>query len=360
MRRELLEYLRCPATHSRLQLVPFEEDDRGNVTTGLLSAGPHIYPIIAGVPSMLPNNVPPHFAEQARAAGIDIGPHVSARKDDWSFSDEWSAFFNKKVTRTWIWDIQARQRMFFAETGIQRDALAGKFVLDAGCGNGQLTDAIGNATAVCIGLDFSTSVFHAEKERVSARTHFVRGDLANPPFDARTFDLIYCSGVLHHTPNTRATFASVSRLAKDRGIFYCWLYRFDSRPLALFYAVITEIIRPFASRAPRWLRDLIVKTWAAGLWLGYRITGRGRNHSYEELVVASYDVLTPRHASRHTPVEVAGWFHENGFGAAHLTHWDNPNGFGMVASRAPVEETPGIHFGQSANRSPERPRPETV
>ena len=352
MRRELLQYLRCPVTHASLDLLPFEEDDGGNVREGLLrsSTGGRIYPIVGGVPSMLPNNVPPHFvekyAQQARAAGIDMSGHVSPRKDDWSFSAEWNTFFDGKVKRTWIWDLVARQRMFIAEVGLPHESLADKVVFDAGCGNGELTNALGSTTAMCIGLDFSTSVFLAEEHRTSDRTHFVQGDLSNPPFNQGVFDLVYCSGVLHHNRDARSAFASVSRLVKEKGLFYCWLYRWENSPKALFYNVITEIIRPFASRAPSKFRDLIAKAWAAAIFAAYRLMGR-RDHSYEELVVGSYDVLTPRYASRHTPIQMARWFHENGFGAATLTHWDNPNGFGMVAARTKIEETPGIHFGQS-------------
>jgi SAM-dependent methyltransferase len=240
--------------------------------------------------------------------------------------------------------------MFLVEVGLPREKLADKVVLDAGCGNGQLTDAIGSGTAMCIGLDFSTSVFLAEKHRTSDRTHFVQGDLSNPPFEPGVFDLVYCSGVLHHNRDARSAFASVSRLVKEKGLFFCWLYRFENSPKALFYNVITEIIRPFASRAPSKVRDFIAKAWAAGIFSVYRLMGR-RKYSYQELVVGSYDVLTPRYASRHTPIQMAGWFHENGFGAASLTHWDNPNGFGMVARRTKIEETPGIHFGQAGRSS---------
>ena len=188
-------------------------------------------------------------------------------------------------------------------------------------------------------------MFFAERDRTSNRAHFVQGDLSNPPFDQEIFDLLYCSGVLHANRDPRSVFASVSHLVREKGLFYCWLYRFDNGPKALFYNIITELIRPFASRAPHKLRHIIAKAWAAGIFAVYRSIGR-QKYSYEELVVG-YDVLTPRYASRHTPIQVARWFHENGFGAATLTHWDNPNSFRMVAARIEVEETPGIHFGQS-------------
>ena len=94
--------------------------------------------------------------------------------------------------------------------------------MDAGCGNGQLSEEISRAGATVIAMDFSTSVFHAERNRKSSKVHFVQGDLQNPPFSFDAFDLIYSSGVLHHTPNTYRTFIEVAKLVKPEGRFYVW------------------------------------------------------------------------------------------------------------------------------------------
>jgi SAM-dependent methyltransferase len=300
---------------------------------------------------MLARNVPAYFldkyAAEASVAGLELKAHVSDRVNDWSFSAEWNSFFANDVKRTWGWDIGTRERMFLDETGLSDSSLGGMVVLDAGCGNGQLTNAIGARSAICIGFDYSESVFLAESRRTSSRTHFVQGDLNSPPFDARAFDLVYSSGVLHHNRDTRSSFASVAKLVREGGRFYCWLYWVDKSPKAFFFFMVTEIIRPFASRSPKVVRDLVVKAWAAAIYAVYRLIGR-RKYSFEELVVGSYDVLTPRYAWRHTPAQVARWFYDNGFGAPTLTHWDNPNGFGMVATRGMRDRTPGIHYQGNA------------
>ena len=64
-----------------------------------------------------------------------------------------------------------------------------------------------------------------------------------------------------------------------------------------------------------------------------------------EYLVSAYDDLTPMWRYYHTPIEVGGWFHEAGFTAPLLSHWDNPYGFGVVATRAQQDATPGIHYG---------------
>jgi len=50
------------------------------------------------------------------------------------------------------------------------------------------------------------------------RVRFVETDLRQPALRPGTFDLVYCSGVLHHTPDPRASFAPLVRLARPGGL----------------------------------------------------------------------------------------------------------------------------------------------
>jgi SAM-dependent methyltransferase len=43
------------------------------------------------------------------------------------------------------------------------------------------------------------------------------------------FDVVHCSGVLHHTPNPRASFASLVRLAKPGGVIVLGVYNAFAR-----------------------------------------------------------------------------------------------------------------------------------
>ena len=44
-------------------------------------------------------------------------------------------------------------------------------------------------------------------------------------------------------------------------------------------------------------------------------------------------------------VTTAAWFHDAGYSAPVLTHWDNPYGFGLVATKERQAVTPGINYG---------------
>src|SRR5687768_17257991 len=105
MRRELLALLRCPQSGSTLKLTTFDDDASSDVHFGLLTSTDEawIYPIVAGVPSMLARNVPSffqqRFAAQIGAAGISLEAHLASGNEHWSFSEEWGSFFSSDLKR---------------------------------------------------------------------------------------------------------------------------------------------------------------------------------------------------------------------------------------------------------------------
>ena len=59
-------------------------------------------------------------------------------------------------------------------------------------------------------------------------------DLHRPGLRVGSFDVVYCSGVLHHTPDPGASFARIARLARPGGMIVLGLYNAFARiPLRL-------------------------------------------------------------------------------------------------------------------------------
>jgi SAM-dependent methyltransferase len=231
--------------------------------------------------------------------------------------------------------------MFFPEMLVDPEWCRGKRFLDAGSGNGRLTESVAQFGGMVVGVDYSTSVYAAERRRARPGVHFVRGDLQTPPFAPGTFDLIFSNGVLHHTPSTRATFRAVAALASPAGRFYVWLYKSipESRR--------ADVIRFVVSRLPPRLQHAFVVSWvSARTMLSVVKRGGYRLQPLAERRLHIYDLYTPRWRHYHTPIEVAEWYHDCGFGPPTLTHWNSPCGFGMVAQKGIFEDTPGPHFGQ--------------
>src|SRR5262245_27052232 len=91
-------------------------------------------------------------------------------------------------------------------------------ILEIGCGTGQMSLYLARADRLVIGADLtrpSLELAAAAADRFNLdRVLFVETDLHRPGLRAGSFDVVYSSGVLHHTPNPRAAFACIAQLAR--------------------------------------------------------------------------------------------------------------------------------------------------
>ncbi len=359
MRQSLLKMLRSPKSREPLMLYIFESvkspvNSEEDVTEGILVAAKsnRAYPITNGVPVMLESSFTRGFL-QKHAEKISQNEMLSKlslcmQKDPvWSFSTEWNYHFDFNLTKTWGWTIDERVQQFFLETDTKPDEINGRLILDAGCGNGQLSEELSKLAATVVAMDYSTSVFVAEKFRKLPNVHFIQGDLQAPPFEVDTFDIIISNGVIHHTPDTYKTFVEVAKLVKPGGCFYLWLYRKPEKFFRRYFLyTILDLMRITISRLPSGPQAIMVKIYAVALMVLHKILGRAKHRSWRERVVLAYDSLTPLWRHYHTPLQLSCWFFMNGYSYPTITHWDNPYGFGMVATKKPQADTPGVNFGR--------------
>lgn len=358
MRIFLLKFLRSPNTGESLGLYIFKRkkgfnDLEEDISEGLLVSkkSKKAYPIIDGVPVMLDDSFTQDFINRNIGRineikldnpGIQILP-VSSSGKEWSFSIQWEKFFREKISKTWGFTVEQRREMFLLETQTDEDWCKDKIIFDAGCGNGQLAESLTTMGATVIALDYSNSVFFAEKNRNSDNVHFIKGDLQNPPFNPAVFDLIFSSGVLHHTPKPYETFSKVSQLVKPNGLFYVWLYSSSRRFTRRLMYLVFNMLRTIISRMPKCLQHHFVKLYAICMYLREKLIKKSEI-SLNEQMISAYDYLATRWVFYQTPTEVSYWFFKNGFSPGTITHWDNPSGFGMVASKRPQKKVPGVNY----------------
>jgi len=118
--------------------------------------------------------------------------------------------------------------------------LAGKTVLDIGCGGGILAESMAEAGASVTGIDLS------EKALGVARLHLLESgkkvdyrmisaeELATQA--AGTFDVVTCMEMLEHVPNPASTIAACAALAKPSGhVFFSTINR---NPKAYVFAIL--------------------------------------------------------------------------------------------------------------------------
>jgi ubiquinone/menaquinone biosynthesis C-methylase UbiE len=76
----------------------------------------------------------------------------------------------------------------------------GDFLLDIGCGNGQLIDALREKEISYIGIDSSPRLIKIAQQRYP-RSRFVTGDIFKVTFPSETFNGVFAISLLHHIPS---------------------------------------------------------------------------------------------------------------------------------------------------------------
>jgi ubiquinone/menaquinone biosynthesis C-methylase UbiE len=169
-------------------------------------------------------------------------------------------------------------------------------ILEIGCGTGQMSLHLAHADRLVIGADLTRASLRLGVEAARRfeveQVQFVETDLHRPGLRSGAFDIVYCSGVLHHTPDPSAAFASIVRLARPGGI------------------IIVGVYNAFA-RIPLRVRRFVVRL------SGYRFIPcdpvlRDRESEPARRQAWVQDQYQHPEEHRHTLAEVQSWFQENG------------------------------------------------
>lgn len=96
--------------------------------------------------------------------------------------------------------------------------VAGRRILDAGCGSGALTKALRDRGAVMSGIDSSTAMLELARRRLGGGADLRAGDLRDPlPFPDGVFDDVIASLVLHYLQDWGPTLGELRRVLRAGG-----------------------------------------------------------------------------------------------------------------------------------------------
>jgi len=128
-------------------------------------------------------------------------------------------------------------------------------ILEAGCGTGYTTHVISNIRrdAQIMGIDFSEGSLefatNFSKQHNYQNIKFQLMDLNHIDLDENNFDMIYCSGVLHHIENPRPIFTTLCNMLKKSGIIIIGLYH----PWGRFSTHVRQQIFKISKGKMRWI-----------------------------------------------------------------------------------------------------------
>lgn len=146
-------------------------------------------------------------------------------------------------------------------------------IVEIGCGTGQMSLYLARADRMVIGCDLSRGALSlgagAARRWGVDKVRFVECDLTNLPLREGAFDVVYCSGVLHHTPDPRASFRAIARAVRPGGMIVIGLYNLYARIPLRLRRVVARLSNyrwiPFdpvlrerdaeSARREAWLRD---------------------------------------------------------------------------------------------------------
>jgi SAM-dependent methyltransferase len=96
--------------------------------------------------------------------------------------------------------------------------VAGRRILDAGCGSGPLFSALRDRGAIVTGIDASAGMLELARRRLGADADLRVADLAGPlPFPDDAFDDVIASLVLHYLEDWGPTLAELRRVLRSGG-----------------------------------------------------------------------------------------------------------------------------------------------
>jgi 2-polyprenyl-6-hydroxyphenyl methylase / 3-demethylubiquinone-9 3-methyltransferase len=155
--------------------------------------------------------------------------------------------------------------------------LAGRKVLDVGCGGGILTEALASCGAQATGIDLSNESIEAAK--VHARQQGLDIEYRYENIDetaskhAGEFDAITCMEMLEHVPEPKKIIAACSRLLKPGG--HAFFSTINRTPKAFVFVIFGgEYILRLLPRGTHTYRKLIrpneLKQWAQESGLDFR------------------------------------------------------------------------------------------
>ena len=131
-------------------------------------------------------------------------------------------------------------------SGFDKNWFKDKVCLDAGCGGGRATIGMARFGAKkVVGVDVGGEGLENAKIRASSldNVEFKEASIIELPFRDNEFDMVWCSGVVHHTIDQYKALNEISRVTKIGGHLYLLIYATGGMRWPLI-----QLLRPVAEK----------------------------------------------------------------------------------------------------------------
>ncbi len=129
--------------------------------------------------------------------------------------------------------------------GATISSLKSKSVLEVGCGAGRFTELLVKSGAQVHSVDLSVAV-EANKENIGNVSNYriAQASVYELPFPDNAFDVVFCLGVIQHTPSSEKTIESLWKKVKPGGLLIIDHYRWRLS----YYSTLKPLYRHYLKR----------------------------------------------------------------------------------------------------------------
>lgn len=143
------------------------------------------------------------------SAGIEQDFQGSSSVDSFGFQWNWAGEFRNEDDLAW---------RAAGKFGKEPSFFAGRRVIDAGCGAGDQSRFFLQQGANVVSADLSSAIETArDKMHLMPNWVGVQGDVTRLPFEDKSFETVYCEGVIQHTRDSAQTAGELLRVVEADG-----------------------------------------------------------------------------------------------------------------------------------------------
>jgi SAM-dependent methyltransferase/uncharacterized protein YbaR (Trm112 family) len=288
-----------------------------DVTSGALYTADkkNVYPILNGIPRLQPPELcqqpeqREHYRNLLMAEATTGGAKQISR--EWrkilehnieSYGLQWESFRYNETT--WGRSVKERYDNMLRELGICGDIapLRGKLFVDAACGNGTLALHTAGIGFEVFAFDQTISVERAHAFATENSlpeqgiVHFIEGNLVAPPLTRGSFDILYCGGAVHFTPDVEHTIRELVALIKSRDSrIFIWTGEWR-RIAVVLYNAMASFLKLFPIQLRKVVAALATAPYMFIQFVLRMIQGRDRRRrvGFHEAYVLFLDVASHR------------------------------------------------------------------
>jgi SAM-dependent methyltransferase len=223
--------------------------------------------------------------------------------------------------------------------------LAGKTVVDIGCGPGRFIDVARSKGATVIGIDYSGAV-EVARDNFSHDPNvcICQGDALRLPLRSGSLDGAFSIGVLHHTPEPEKGVKDAFRILNAGGWFGLSVYGrggYYDFPSLQVWRKLFNVLWPLFKHYPPLAYTYVTNYALRPIAVAVPFVGKAIRVFFPFVklpdrqwsILDTFDSITPCYQSAHESYEVFSWLKKAGFQQIEPSNW----GFSAFAGLKPAE-----------------------